>query len=177
MGINKTTRFPRYTRRIQSRRSNRAKHVRSTSETIVNKKQSQFGDFVSTLLLDILVHFRLRTFWFILGSGICCCSRLLKKSKLQCEVRLYHGLLVHSDFLTCLNRASLFRNSANLLFADQDNKIFNSSQTLYATIYALAVHYSSCLQVQFSMVMVLLFTTLQIQLLLVSTTICHYKII
>ncbi len=85
------------------------------------------------------------TFWFILGSGLCCYSRLLNKSKLQCEVGLYHGLLVHSDFLTCLNRAYLFRNSANLLFADQDNKIYNSSQTLYATIYALAVHYSSCL--------------------------------
>ncbi len=36
-------------------------------------------------------------------------------------------MLVHSDFLTCLNRAYLFRNSANLLFADQDNKIYNSS--------------------------------------------------
>ncbi len=40
MGINKTTRFPRYTRRDLVTRSNRANHVRSTSETIVNKKQS-----------------------------------------------------------------------------------------------------------------------------------------
>ncbi len=59
-GINKTTRFPRYTWRDLVTRSNRANHARSTSETIVDKKHC-IVDFVSTLLLDILVHFRHNT--------------------------------------------------------------------------------------------------------------------
>ena len=78
MGINKTTHFPRYMRQDLVTHSNRANHVRNTTETIVNKScRSLVTSFLPFCL----------TFWFILGSGISYYSRLLNKSKLQCEVR------------------------------------------------------------------------------------------
>ncbi len=106
--------------------SNRANHMCSTSETFVNQKQSQFGDFVSTLLLDILV---------ILDSGLGCYSWLCNKTKLQCVGTFVKQVICPLRFSYQLNRAYLFRNLANLLFTDQDNDIVH--HRLYMPLFML----------------------------------------
>ncbi len=79
MRIDKATLYLCYTQRNLVTCSNQANNMHSTSNDCKQK--------AIICLVTLFLAFYL-TFWYVIGSRLCCYSRLLSKSKLQCELSL-----------------------------------------------------------------------------------------